>query len=84
MSQKGDKNKKEDENKHRLYLERVLEAERLSKRSQPEKPKRKWLKTRCSYCGYEISYVPMKNWDGTLKCPECQMEFKVRRLNDWT
>ena len=63
--------------------DRVLEAERLEKRSHPPKAKRKWQKTWCPKCAYEISYEPKPGFQGKFKCPHCGHKFKIPVLTDY-
>ena len=42
-----------------------------------------WSKTRCTYCGSKILYVPNQDFDGTLTCniQKCKKEFRIPSLD---
>ena len=52
-------------------------AERLRKAFK----KRRWFKTICPSCGEEVQYAPKENWNGKLKCGNCQHEFTLLILD---
>jgi len=62
---------------------RILEAEKISKQRRGEKQRRKWLKTHCPKCSYEIKFFPKKGFKGEFHCPNCGHDFKMSVLNNW-
>lgn len=64
--------------------ERFEKAEGQIKRDNyREQPKKKWLRTKCSHCGYEIDYSPKDDFDGDLRCPTCGKNFHISRMDDF-
>ena len=62
--------------------DRVRDAERLYRRSLPEK-KMVWLKTHCTHCGALVEYAPKEYFKGALYCGSCGKPFKLTRLDDF-
>jgi PHP family Zn ribbon phosphoesterase len=64
--------------------ERFEKAEgQILKDNYREVPKRKWLKTRCPHCKYELGYSPAENFHGNIRCPQCGKSFHITRLDDF-
>ena len=61
----------------------LRQAEKLIKRAQPEPEKRRWLKTKCPKCKYEIQYEPKPGFQGNIHCPHCGHDFKIPVLTDY-
>jgi len=59
--------------------ERFLRSEGWVKREQYQ-PRQEWKITHCLACGKKIKYIPKDKFNGTLKCPECGIRFKVPNL----
>ena len=63
--------------------DRLRQAEKLLKRAQPEPEKRRWLKTKCPHCRYEVQYSPKEKFQGDIHCPHCGKNFHITRLDDF-
>lgn len=57
----------------------------LGRRQYPKKKDsiKNWMTTYCPKCGKKLEYVPVENWDGSIRCPHCQHKFKQVLLKDF-
>lgn len=70
----------EEEEKVRTLADRFVWAEGQVTRDRPPE-KKKWKIVYCPSCQKKVEYLPKAEWRGMLKCPHCEVTFKVPSLD---